>query len=198
MIIDVSYTARKLKITSKKVIRKTKEYLRLAGIRVFGQWPQGEETKKICCMVLAAKTLHVNIDQYLASNLCASDKDYQKSMYALKSILKIKDSVSINDLAAKFLCIQATVLAKSYLAKYKKRFLQDLPPQRQKYADFSKPVYIGVAFYLASKQMKKKVNRQELRMFLNIADQEFSRVITSFHTFCPEIAVSKKRKKTFS
>jgi hypothetical protein len=63
--------------------------------------------------------------------------------------------------------------------RYKEKFLSGLPPQQRSHADFSRPVFTVVSFFLAAKQSKSSVDKKALITDSLISPKEFDIVVKS-------------------
>ncbi|KAG4189450.1 hypothetical protein ERO13_A08G223448v2, partial [Gossypium hirsutum] len=75
------------------------------------------------------------------------------------------------------------------------RFLASLPSSRQASADFSKPVFTAVAFYLCAKKHKLKIDKVRLIEVCGISESEFSCVSTSMKDLCHDVFGISSEKK---
>ncbi|KAK3003638.1 hypothetical protein RJ639_019637 [Escallonia herrerae] len=169
--MDMSDIARKLGLSeSKQLVRSAAELRRLSDIQfdssIIGV---GEICKAVICLEIAAMRAQVILDRQSAIRLSGmSEKAYSRSFNAMQNGIGIK---------------------------YKDRFLASLPPSRRASADFSRPVYTAVAFYLCAKRHKLKVDKIKLIEICGTSESEFSSVSTSMKDLCHDVFGISKEKK---
>lgn len=81
------------------------------------------------------------------------------------------------------------------MSSYKERFVAALLEFRPSSADFSRPVFTALAFYLCARRNKLKVDRTRLIGICGISDSEFSSVAASMNDLCFDIVGISKEKK---
>lgn len=79
--------------------------------------------------------------------------------------------------------------------RYKDRFLSSLPPSRRGTADFTRPVFTAVAFYLGAKKHKLNVDKIKLIEICGTSESEFSSVSISMRDLCFDVFGTSKEKK---
>jgi origin recognition complex subunit 6 len=71
-------------------------------------------------------------------------------------------------------------------------------------ADFSRPVFVAAAFYLAARSQKVSINRPQLCAAVGIASAELSTVVAAMEELCADLlglkpaktAASKRKRET--
>ncbi|GMN41837.1 hypothetical protein TIFTF001_011053 [Ficus carica] len=84
---------------------------------------------------------------------------------------------------------------KAYTRSYKERFLASLPASRHATADFARPIFTAVAFYLCGKKHKLKVDKLKLIELCGASETEFSSVSSSMKDLCFDVYGIEKEKK---
>ncbi|KAH7515932.1 origin of replication complex subunit 6 isoform X1 [Ziziphus jujuba] len=196
--MDISAIARKLGFSdSKNLIRKAAELRRLCDVQfdssVIGV---GEVCKAVMCLEIAATRLGIVFDRPNAIRLSGmSEKAYTRSYNSLQNGIGVKNKLDIRELAIQFGCVRIIPFVKKGLSFYKDRFLASLPPSRRASADFTRPVFTAVAFYLCAKKHKLKVDKLKLIELCGASESEFSSVSTSMKDLCFDIYGTTKEKK---
>ncbi|KAB2096946.1 hypothetical protein ES319_A01G138000v1 [Gossypium barbadense] len=75
------------------------------------------------------------------------------------------------------------------------RFLASLPSSRQASADFTRPVFTAVAFYLCAKKHKLKIDKVRLIEVCGTSESELSCVSTSMKDLCHDVFGISSEKK---
>ncbi|XP_068641212.1 origin of replication complex subunit 6-like [Aristolochia californica] len=195
--MDLTDLARKLGLSdSKHVIRKAEELRRLCDVQfdssVIGV---GEVCKGIICLEIAANRFQVMFDRQLAIRLSGmSEKAYHRSFNSLQNGLGVKTKLDVRELAIQFGCVRLIPFAQRGLTLYKDRFISSLPASRRASADFSRPVFTAVAFYLCAKRHKLKVDKIKLIELCATSDTEFSSVSISLKDLCFDVLGIAKEK----
>ncbi|KAF3431450.1 hypothetical protein FNV43_RR26181 [Rhamnella rubrinervis] len=196
--MDISEIAKKLGLSqSKNLIRKAEELRRLCDVQfdssIIGV---GEVCKAVICLEIAATRLEVVFDRPHAIRLSGmSEKAYTRSYNSLQNGLGVKNKLDIRELAIQFGCVRIIPFVKKGLSLYKDRFLASLPPSRRASADFTRPVFTAVAFYLCAKKHKLKVDKLKLIELCGASESEFSSVSTSMKDLCFDIYGISKEKR---
>ncbi|KAK6931223.1 Origin recognition complex, subunit 6, partial [Dillenia turbinata] len=196
--MDLSDIARKLNLSdSNKLVRKAAELRRLSDVRfdssIIGV---GEVCKAIICLEIAASRLDVIFDRQNAIKLSGmSEKAYNRSFNAMQNGLGVKTKLDIRELGIQFGCVRLIPLVQRGLNLYKDRFLASLPPSRRTSADFTRPVFTAVAFYLCAKKIKLKVDKLKLIEVCGTSEAEFSSVSTTTKDLCHNVFGVEKEKK---
>ncbi|XVF43105.1 hypothetical protein PTKIN_Ptkin02bG0013600 [Pterospermum kingtungense] len=197
--MDLSDIARKLGLSGNKLlVRKAAELRRLCDVQfdssIIGV---GEVCKAIICLEIAATRFgEVVFDRQKAIKLSGmSEKAYTRSFNSLQNGLNIKTTLDIRELGVQFGCVRLIPLVKKGLSLYKERFLASLPASRQASADFTRPVFTAVAFYLCAKKQKLKIDKVRLIEVCGTSESEFSSVSTSMKDLCHDVfGVSSEKK----
>ncbi|PSR88346.1 Origin of replication complex subunit like [Actinidia chinensis var. chinensis] len=198
--MDIKDIARKLELSdseSEHVIRKAAELRRLCDIQfdcsVIGI---GEICKAVICLEVAATRFDVLFDRQSAIRLSGmSEKAYNRSFNAMQNGLGVKNKLDIRELAIQFGCVRLIPFVQKGLTLYKDRFLKSLPASRRASADFTRPVFTVVAFYLCAKRHKLKVDKIKLIELCGTSESEFSSVSTSMIDLCHDVFGISKEKK---
>ncbi|KAH7280172.1 hypothetical protein KP509_37G054400 [Ceratopteris richardii] len=78
--------------------------------------------------------------------------------------------------------------------EYKQRFLAGLPESRKSYADFSRGVFVAVAFYFCAKRNKVKVDKLRLIEICGTSESEFASVSSSMLNLCYDLLGLEREK----
>ncbi|XP_028771920.1 origin of replication complex subunit 6 [Neltuma alba] len=196
--MDMSEIAKKLGLSdSKLAVRKALELRRLCDVQfnssVIGV---GEVCKAIICLEIAAARMGLLFDRSSAVRLSGmSEKAYIRSYNLLHNGLGVKTKLDVRELAIQFGCVRIISYVRDGLNHYKERFLSSLPTSRRASADFTRPVFTAVAFYLCAKKHKLKVDKLKLIEQCGTSESEFSSVSTSMKDLCHDIFGVAKEKK---
>ncbi|KAI9075874.1 hypothetical protein K1719_042154 [Acacia pycnantha] len=196
--MDMSEIAKKLGLSdSKLAVRKAMELRRLCDVQfdssVIGV---GEVCKAIICLEIAATRMGILFDRLSAIRLSGmSEKAYIRSYNLLHNGLGVKTKLDVRELAIQFGCVRIISYVRDGLKLYKERFLASLPASRRASADFTRPVFIAVSFYLCAKKHKLKVDKLKLIEQCGTSESEFSSVSTSMRDLCHDIFGVAKEKK---
>ncbi|PON57593.1 Origin recognition complex subunit [Parasponia andersonii] len=196
--MDLSELAKKLGISeSKQLIRKAAELRRLCDVQfdssIIGV---GEVCKAVICLEIAATRLGVLFDRHCAIKLTGmSEKAYTRSYNSLQNGLGVKNKLDVRELAIQFGCVRIIPFVQKGLTFYKDRFLASLPASRRASADFTRPVFTAVAFYLCAKKQKLKVDKLKLTELCGASESEFSSVSASMNDLCFDFFGISKEKK---
>ncbi|CAI8588630.1 unnamed protein product [Vicia faba] len=145
---------------SKLLIRKAAELRRLCDVHfdssIIGV---GEVAKAIICMEIAATRLGVLFDRSSAVKLSGmSERAYIRSYNSLHNGIGVKLKLDVRELAIRFGCVRIIPYVRDGLKLYKDMFLASLLAARRASADFTRPMFMVVAFYLSAKKQKLKVS----------------------------------------
>ncbi|KAK3443031.1 hypothetical protein EUGRSUZ_B03435 [Eucalyptus grandis] len=196
--MDLSEIARKLGLSEPKhLLRKAAELRRLCDVQfdssIIGV---GEGCKAVICLEIAANRLQVIFDRQAAVKLSGlSEKAYNRSFISMQNGLGLKNTLDIRELAIQFGCVRLIPLVKKGLSLYKDRFLTSLPASRRATADFTRPVFVAVAFYLCAKKQKLKVDKIKLIELCGTSETEFASVANSMKDLCHDTFSVTKEKK---
>ncbi|EEF39914.1 Origin recognition complex subunit, putative [Ricinus communis] len=196
--MDLSEIAKKLGLSeSKHIVRKAAELRRLCDVQfdssVIGI---GEVCKAIICLEIAATRFQVIFDRQAAIRLSGmSEKAYNRSFNSLQNSLGVKTKLDIRELGIQFGCVRLIPFVKNGLSLYKQRFLASLPASRRPTADFTRPVFTAVAFYLCAKRHKLKIDKLKLIEVCGTSEAEFKSVSTSMKDLCHDVFGISKEKK---
>ncbi|GLJ43363.1 hypothetical protein SUGI_0900840 [Cryptomeria japonica] len=196
--MDMDGLGRKLGLAEdNRVIRKAEELRRLSNVHfdssTFGV---GEVCKSVLCFELATTKLQVPFDRQKAIRLSGmSEKAYTRSLNAMQNALGVRPKLDIRELGIQFGCLRLIGSAQRALSLYKERFVAALPESRRSSADFGRPVFTAVAFYLCARRNKLKVDRTKLIEICGTSDSEFSNVATSMNDLCFDVVGIAKEKK---
>ncbi|KAG2707205.1 hypothetical protein I3760_05G137700 [Carya illinoinensis] len=196
--MDLSGIAKKLGLSeSKHLIRKAAEFRRLCDVRfdssIIGV---GEVCKAIICLEISATRLGVLFDRQIAIRQSGmSEKAYNRSFNSLQNGLGVKNNLDVKELAIQFGCVRLIPFVKKGLSIFKERFLASLPASRHASADFTRPLFTAVAFYLCAKKHKLKVDKLKLIELCGASEPEFSNVSTSMKNLCHDVFGVAKEKK---
>lgn len=197
--MDLSGIAKKLDLSEHKhLIRKAAEFRRLCDLQfdssVIGV---GEICKAVICLEISATRFgEVLFDRSRAIKVSGmSEKAYNRSFNLLQNGLNIKTTLDIRQLGIQFGCVRLVPLVKKGLSIYKERFRASLPAYRQGSADFDRPVFTAVAFYLCAKKNKLKIDKAKLIEVSGSSESEFSSVANSMNDLCYDLFGISKEKK---
>lgn len=196
--MDLSTLASKLGLAgSPAVVRKAQELQRLSKLQfdssAFGL---GEVCKAVLCFELACSLLLVDFNRQKAIPISGlSEKAYIRSLTNLQNALGLRPTMDVRELAIQFGCVRLVGSVHKTLAEYKQRFVAALPVSRKGNADFSRPVFTAVAFYLCAKKNKLKVDKMRLIESCGTSESEFSTVSTSMLDLCFDMVGIQREKK---
>ncbi|KAI3929461.1 hypothetical protein MKW92_050484 [Papaver armeniacum] len=196
--MDISQLARKLGLSdSKHIIRKAEELRRLSNTKfdssVIGV---GEICKAVICLEMAATRFQALFDRQIAIKLSGmSEKAYTRSFNAMQNGIGVKNKLDVRELGIQFGCVRLIPFVQKGLSKYKERFLASLPASRRADADFTRPVFTAVAFYLCSKRHKLKVDKVKMIDISGTNENEFKSVSASMEDLCFDVFGSSREKK---
>ncbi|MCO5555631.1 hypothetical protein L7F22_009176 [Adiantum nelumboides] len=182
---------------SEAVIRKAQELERLSKVRfdpsAFGL---GEVCKSVLCFELACSQLRVAFDRHTAICISGlSEKAYIRSLTNMQNALGLRLKVDVRELAIQFGCVRLIASVQRSLAQYKQRFVASLPETRRSSADFSRGVFIAVAFYLCAKRNKLKVDKMRLIEVCGTSESEFAMVSSSMLDLCFDLVGLERERK---
>ncbi|KAJ4711336.1 Origin recognition complex, subunit 6 [Melia azedarach] len=196
--MDLSDIAKKLGLlNSKQLIRKAAELRRLCDVQfdssIIGV---GEVCKAVICLELAATRSDVIFDRQTAIKLSGmSEKAYTRSFNSLQNSIGVKNNLDIRELGIRFGCIRLIPLVQRGLSLFRDRFIASLPASRRASADFTRPVFTAVAFYLCAKKHKLKVDKLKLIEVCGTSESEFASVSTTMKDLCHDVFGVAKEKK---
>ncbi|XP_026382322.1 origin of replication complex subunit 6-like [Papaver somniferum] len=196
--MDISQLAKKLGLSdSKHIIRKAEELRRLSNTKfdssVIGV---GEICKAVICLEMAATSFQALFDRQIAIKLSGmSEKAYTRSFNAMQNGIGVKNKLDVRELGIQFGCVRLIPFVQKGLSKYKERFLASLPASRRADADFTRPVFTAVAFYLCSKRHKLKVDKVKMIDISGTNENEFKSVSASMEDLCFDVFGSSREKK---
>ncbi|GMY26012.1 origin of replication complex subunit 6 [Fagus crenata] len=196
--MDLSDIAKKLGLSeSKYLTRKAAELRRLCDVQfdssIIGV---GEVCKAIICLEIAATRQGALFDRQSAIRLSGmSEKAYNRSFISLQNGLGVKNNLDVRELAIQFGCVRLIPFVKKGFSLYKERFLASLPASRRASADFTRPVFTAVSFYLCAKKHKLKVDKLKLIELCGASETEFSSVSTSMKDLCFDVFGVASEKK---
>ncbi|KAI3953914.1 hypothetical protein MKW98_017738 [Papaver atlanticum] len=196
--MDISQLAKKLGLSdSKHIIRKAEELRRLSNTKfdssVIGV---GEICKAVICLEMAATSFQALFDRQIAIKLSGmSEKAYVRSFNAMQNGIGVKNKLDVRELGIQFGCVRLIPFVQKGLSKYKERFLASLPASRRESADFTRPVFTAVAFYLCSKRHKLKVDKVKMIDISGTNENEFKSVSASMEDLCFDVFGSSREKK---
>ncbi|XP_074274573.1 origin of replication complex subunit 6 [Silene latifolia] len=196
--MDITEVAKKLGLADNKpVIRKAAEFRRLSDVKFDSSAiGLGEICKAIICLEIAANKYEVIFDRQSAIRLSGmSEKAYTRSFNSLINILDVKNNLDIRELAIQFGCVRIIPIVRKGLKLYKERFFASLPASRRASTDFSRPVFLGVAFYLCAKKHKLKADKIKLIELCGASEAEFSSVSNSMKDLCHDVFGVLNEKK---
>ncbi|KAE9605519.1 hypothetical protein Lal_00025432 [Lupinus albus] len=196
--MDLPQIAKKLGLSdSKLVIRKAAELRRLSDLQFdCSAIGVGEVAKAVICLEIAATRLGTLFDRSCAVKLSGmSERAYIRSYNSLHNGLGVKVKLDVRELAIQFGCVRIIPFVRDGLKLYKDRFLSSLPASRRASADFTRPVFTAVAFYLCAKKHKLKVDKIKLIELCGTSESEFSSVSTTMKDLCHDVFGVAKEKK---
>ncbi|CAN1357276.1 Origin of replication complex subunit 6 [Linum perenne] len=195
--MDISEIAKRLGLSdSKQLVRKAAEIRRLCDVQfdssVIGV---GEVCKAVMCLEIAATRFQVIFDRKMGMKLSGmSEKAYTRSFNLLQNSIGVKTKLDVRALAIQFGCVRIIPYVQKGLSLYKDRFLASLPDSRRSSADFTRPVFTAVAFYLSAKKQKLKIDKDKLIEVCGTSESEFLSVVTSMKDICFDVFGVTKEK----
>ncbi|KAF8390216.1 hypothetical protein HHK36_024739 [Tetracentron sinense] len=196
--MDLSDIGRKLGLSEAKIlIRKAEELRRLSDIQFDSSTiGVGEICKAIICLEIAATRLQVIFDRQSAVKLSGmSEKAYNRSFNAMQNGIGVRTKLDIRELGIQFGCVRLIPFVQKGLSLYKDRFLASLPASRRASADFTRPVFTAVAFYLCAKRHKLKIDKMKLIELCGTSESEFISFSTSMKDLCFDVFGISREKK---
>ncbi|XP_021741000.1 origin of replication complex subunit 6-like [Chenopodium quinoa] len=196
--MDITDIAKKLDLAGNKpVVRKAAEFRRLSDVKFDSSaLGIGEICKAIICLEIAANKYEVIFDRQNAIKLSGmSEKAYTRSFNSLQNVLDVKNNLDVRELAIQFGCVRIIPFVQKGLKMYKARFFASLPASRRSSTDFSRPVFMAVAFYLCAKKHKLKADKVKLIELCGTSESEFSSVSNSMKDLCHDVFGVLKEKK---
>ncbi|XP_050236074.1 origin of replication complex subunit 6 [Mercurialis annua] len=196
--MDLSDIAKKLGLSQPKhLLRKAAELRRLIDVQfdssIIGV---GEICKAIICLEIAATRFQVIFDRQAGIRLSGmSETAYNRSFNSLQNSLGVKSKLDIRELGIQFGCVRLIPFVKKGLSLYKQRFVASLPASRRATADFTRPIFTAVAFYLCAKKHKLRIDKFKLSEVCGSSDTEFKSVTTSMKDICHDVFGISKEKK---
>ncbi|CAN1321584.1 Origin of replication complex subunit 6 [Linum perenne] len=166
---------------SNQIVRKAAEIRRLCDVQ-FGSSVigVGEVCKTVMCLEIAATRLQAMFDRRAAMKISGmSEKAYTRSFNLLQNSIGFKTKLDVRALSIQFGCIRIIPCVQKGLSLYKDRFLASLPASRRASADFTRPVFTAVAFYLSAKKQKLKIDKDKLIQVCGTSESEFLSVRTT-------------------
>ncbi|KYQ96958.1 PHD zinc finger-containing protein [Tieghemostelium lacteum] len=183
--MDIDALCLNLNITNKKVINKSKEFVRLSKVKL----PAGLGPSEICrpaaCLTIACQVLENEIDRNKAVKLSGgSEKLFHTALSSLHNILGIKKRLSILEIAIEFNQIPLVEPSDNLLEKYKSKFLAGIPELQAKFVDFSSAEISAAVFFIMSCQNEITIDKNKLIEYSKCNPVEFQRVINSIKEYC--------------
>ncbi|GMH15307.1 hypothetical protein Nepgr_017148 [Nepenthes gracilis] len=182
---------------NKPVVRKAAELRRLCDVKFDSSAiGVGEICKAVICLEIAANRSEILFDRQRAIKLSGmSEKAYNRSLNSLQHVLDVKNKLDIRELAIQFGCIRLIPFVQKGLKLYMDRFFASLPATRRAATDFTRPVFLAVAFYLCAKKHKLKADKFKLIELCGTSESEFCSVSTSMKDLCHDVfGVSQEKK----
>ena len=194
--MSLTYYLQCLKVTNDKVISKSNEYYRLLRIRQIITASNEDICSLVCIELAAMKYNYQQIVQKKLIQLSGSTRaKYLKVLSQASISLKINNMISIKKLCITNGCISLKDEVEYVLHKFKKRYLNSLNIQQQKYVNFSLPIYTVVAFYLVLKRHSIKIDKNKLAAKINVTNKKMLQMINIFIKYLPQLAIKKEEKK---
>ncbi|OVA09021.1 Origin recognition complex [Macleaya cordata] len=196
--MEMTDIARKLGLSDPKhIIRKAEELRRLSNLQFDSSiMGVGEICKAVICLEIAATRFQALFDRQIAVRLSGlSEKAYNRSFNVLQNGLGVKNKLDVRELGIQFGCVRLIPFVQKGLSMYKDRFVAALPASRRASADFTRPVFTAVAFYLCAKRHKLKVDKFKLIELCGTSESEFTSVSTSMNDLCFDVFGISKEKK---
>ncbi|CAM9442091.1 unnamed protein product [Bubo scandiacus] len=166
--------AARLGLTNPGVIRKAEEYLRLSQVKCTGLMAQMTATSSaVMCLDLAASFMKQPADKSCFVKLSGLNKTtYQSSMKSLECLLEVNPRLGMRDLAVQFCCTEAVSTASKILQRYE----SSLSEAQQMDLDFSKPLFITAALFIACRCLKLKVDKTKMLATSGVKKAIFDRL----------------------
>nr|XP_060644434.1 origin recognition complex subunit 6 [Anolis sagrei ordinatus] len=195
--------ASKLGVTAPAIIRKAEEYLRLSQVKCGPLLTQVSATSRaVICLDLAAAFTKNPVDKSYVVTLSGLNKaTYQSSLRSFESLLGLRSSLSLRDLAVQFCCLEAVNVASKIL----KRYESSLPEAQQMDLDLSKPLFTTAALFTACRCLKLKVDKSKMVAASGVKKAIFDRLHCQLEKIGQQIsresdqsmAEAPKTQKTF-
>ncbi|XP_038066933.1 origin recognition complex subunit 6-like [Patiria miniata] len=181
---EIKTLALKIGISSKDVIRKAEELLRLCEVRCVSATALGLNStcKAVMCIELAATSMDQPIDKNAIIRSAGVTRKVYTTLYkTLENLLEMKQDVSVRDLAVQFGCLPAVNPALEILARYRKEFEGKMTESAREDVNFSGPLFTTGSLYTACRHLKIKAEKSK---FLSVAGARRS----TFDRLCSELA----------
>ncbi|GAX86558.1 hypothetical protein CEUSTIGMA_g13965.t1 [Chlamydomonas eustigma] len=113
----------------------------------------------------------------------------------LQQILGASKKVDLQQLVMKFGCASVRQSVMRVLQLYKDRFVEKLQEADRSAADFSRPVFLAVAFSLVARKNKIKVDQRALLETMCVPREDFLDISASMYQLCFDVVGVEKTKR---
>ncbi|NXT25289.1 ORC6 protein, partial [Syrrhaptes paradoxus] len=178
--------AARLGLTDLGVVRKAEEYLRLSQVKCTGLMAQMTATSSaVMCLDLAAGAMKQPVDKSYFVKLSGLNKTtYQSSMKSLECLLDMNPRLGMRDLAVQFGCTEAVNTASKILQRYE----SSLSEAQQMDLDFSKPLFLTAALFVACRCLKLKVDKTKMLATSGVKKAIFDRLCNQLEKMSQQLS----------
>lgn len=195
----IKFFSDKLRVSSdKQIVSKATEFDRLAALRWGATGDQDAQIRSLLCVIIASQKYNKDVDPAYAIKVCGSQAKYHKSLTSLRHLLGIRATLSMKELCTKFKCPQIETFGTKILDLFRERYTAELPLVSRDKVDLSKSSLTVVAFIIAAKKHKVKVDRPTLVSLATTSDKELTQITADFHRLLPKELPPPKKTKTTS
>eukprot|EP00667_Euglena_gracilis_P012800 EG_transcript_13159 len=188
--MNIAQGAPRLQITDKKVLAKAEEFLRLVNVKTKARslGPEVELAKAMVCLDLACALGNCSVDRPTLMKLAGTgEKGYQEAYTVVQSVLQIKTTISVPDLAIKFGCARIQISTQRNLKEFQQKFLAQLSVQQRGACSFQHPAYAAVALFLTALHHHLKIDKQQLLQEVKCSAEKFESVYQQWLELIPRL-----------
>ncbi|XP_077165659.1 origin recognition complex subunit 6 [Paroedura picta] len=178
--------AARMGVATPGVLRKAEEYLRLSQVKCATLLVQMTATSStVICLDLAASFMKHPVDKSYVVKLSGLNKAaYQSYLRSFESLLGVRSSVSLRDLAVQFGCTEAVNMASKVLQRYE----SSLPGTQQTDLDLSKPLFTTASLLTACRCLKLKVDKNKMAATSGVKKAIFDRLCSQLEKIGQQIS----------
>ncbi|XP_022082340.1 origin recognition complex subunit 6-like isoform X2 [Acanthaster planci] len=196
---EIKTLALKIGISSKDVIRKAEELLRLCEIRCMSATALGPNStcQAVMCIELAATSVDQPIDKNAAIRCSGVTRKVYTTLYkTLENILEMKQDIGIRDLAVQFGCLPAVNPALEILARYRKECEGKMSESARDDVNFNSSLFTTGSLYTACRHLKIKVEKSKFLLVAGVKKSTFDRLSSDLTTHATAVIGERKTGKS--
>jgi hypothetical protein len=196
--MNIAQGSCRLSISNPKVISKASEYLRLVDVKSKSRPVTNEIElgKAMVCLDLACQVASQDYDRHKLMKFSGlGEKEYQAAFSAVQSMLRIKATISVPQLAVKFGCARVQAMAQRNLNEFKTKFYQELPAHQRPLCNFDSPAYPAAALYLTALRAQLKIDKDQLLSDVNCHSEAFEGVCAKWIELFPNLKPPEMARK---